>query len=36
MELNIGDFFPDFTLNDENTQDFNLKNDFKNRWIYSA
>ena len=33
MELNIGDFFPDFTLKDENTQDFNLKNDFKNNYL---
>ena len=33
MELKIGDFFPDFTLKDENTQDFNLKNDFKNNYL---
>ena len=33
MELNIGDFFPDFTLKDENNQDFNLKNDFKNNYL---
>ena len=25
--------FPDFTLKDENTQDFNLKNDFKNNYL---